>query len=309
MDYTTKLPYTNVHNLPKEIVSAITKDRYTDSNDLPSDFSASKLVNPIQITILTQRHKDNLVVEDVIDLFYRFRGSVAHAVLEDSWVETMGSRIEERLYMTVEGKTISGKFDCYQSGELRDYKFTKSYKVVKNDFQEWEIQLNIYAELLRQAGHPVSKLVIWAFIDDWKQSEAYKRGYPQQPIVPIELRLWPVYEIRSWIKTRVIALTNAEQMDDIELANMFPCSDRDCWSDVKDYAIMKNGSDRATKCFDTQEEAVKVFEEKYELATHSVVKRLTPTTRCDKYCACREICIQRKERKSNGVCNEQELIF
>ena len=303
------MDYTNKYNLPKEIVSAITKDRYSDSTDLPSDFSASKLVNPIQMTILTQRHKDKLVVEDVMDLFYRFRGSVAHQVLEDSWHETMGSRIEERLYMTVEGKTISGKFDCYQAGELRDYKFLKAYKVQKNDMTEFEIQLNIYAELLRQAGHPVSKLVIWAFIDDWKQSEAYKRGYPQQPIVPIELRLWTRVEINGWLEARVRDLIDAETLSDAQLASEYPCSDRDCWSDVKDYSIVKNGSDRATKCFDTEEEAVKVFEDKYELATHSVVKRLTPTTRCDKYCAVRNLCHQRKERNSSGIIDSTQLVF
>ena len=130
--------YTNKHGLPEEVVRAIMKDRYTDPDEEPSDFSATTLVAPIQQTILKRRYPDQHIIRDVVDYFWAFIGSIAHSVLEEAWHESIGSIVEKRLYIEVAGKSVSGKMDCYHNGEIRDYKSTKSYKIMKCFYRDWE---------------------------------------------------------------------------------------------------------------------------------------------------------------------------
>jgi hypothetical protein len=301
--------YTNRSNLPKEIVRAITKDRYSDSNDKPSDYSASTLKAPVQMTTLKRRYPNKLIVPDVMDLFFQFKGSVGHQVLEDAWHEDMGSQIEERLYMEVAGKTLSGKFDCFQGEELRDYKFTKVYKYLKQDFEEYETQLNIYAALLRANGKKVSKLAVWMFLEDFKRHEAWKKGYPKEPIVSIDLRLWSDSEALNYISSRVGLLKNAESVPDEYLLE---CTPKEQWCDVKDWAVVKkDGTSKiAKKVFNFEKEALT-----YKLKSDEMlIKRMTKRTRCFEYCDVRGICTQHKrqtleEEGKLGKKPEQGVIF
>lgn len=303
---TQPLRYTNKHNLPAEVVAAITKDRYTDSEEAPSDFSASSMVAPIQKTILERRHPDKLKVFDVLDDFWSFIGSIAHAVLEEAWHESMGSKVEERLYMAIHGKTISGKMDCYHNGMIRDYKTTKVYKIMKADYTDWEIQMNIYAELCRENGWPVQEIKIIPLLLDWKEGESYKQGYPKAQILVLPIRLWDQTEARKWINNRILDLLDAQKLTDEELAENYPCSDHERWADFRDYAILKEGAARATKCFETQEEAEKFFAEKgFSQPEHRIEKRIDPPKRCMRYCAAATVCKQwEKDKEKVGEASD-----
>ena len=304
------MKYTNRHGLPPQIVSAIVKDRYSSEDDLPSDYSVTTLISPIQQTILRRRFPDKRAIPDVMDLFWSFKGAVGHTVLEDAWNASQKSRIEERLYTEIQGKTISGKFDCYdiENKEIVDFKFTKVYKFIKQDFVEWEKQLNLYAHLLRKAGHEVNKLTIWMFLEDYKENESFKKGYPSNPIVSIDLKLWTEIECCSWLNDRVSELIKAEASDILP-----ECSPREMWQDIKDYAIMKDGASRATKCFDSKEEAEACLEDepKYKKG-YSVQERLTDRKRCAKHCDVSKICRQYQnylKEKGEWIDPEERVIF
>lgn len=285
--------YTNKHSLPEEVVRAIMKDRYTDPDEAPSDFSATTLVAPIQQTILKRRYPDQHIIRDVVDYFWSFIGSIAHAVLEEAWHESIGSIVEKRLYIEVAGKSVSGKMDCYHDGEIRDYKSTKSYKIMKGDYSDWEKQLNVYAYLCRKNGLEVNRLRVIGFILDWKKGEAYKKGYPDTPVVEIPLRLWTEEEQEAYIENRVLGLILAETANDDLLSIKFPCSKKEMWSDIRDYAIIKNGADRATKVFDNHEEAMRVFNSgKYSHKDYSLTTRYTKRTRCLEHCPVSHLCKQ-----------------
>lgn len=300
--------YTNRLGLPAEIVSAITKDRYTNPTEAPSDYSITKLINPIQQTILLDRYKEDMVQRDVIDLYWRFRGSVAHQVLEDAWHASMGSTIEERLYITILGKTISGKPDCYHDGEIRDYKFTKVYKIMKNDFTDWETQLNFYAILCKTKGYPVKKLTIYAFLDDWKAYDTYKKRYPKELIIAIDLPLWSDEQQMVALSDRVSYLQTAQHLSDEQLAKYFPCSKKDMWQDIVDYACMKEGAVKATRKFNTKEEAEEFIKTKPEL---KLVERWSARTNCLRYCDCSNHCLQHKTllEEENGKIDTESQIF
>jgi hypothetical protein len=290
---------TNHHNLPDEIVNAFLKDRYTDETEDPFDYSASTLVAPIQLTVLKKRHPHKLVVRDVVDFFWRFMGSIAHNVLEEAWHESMGSKVEKRLYLEVAGKVLAGKIDCYGDGQLRDYKTCKAYKIVKGKYDEWEQQLNIYAQLLIENGYLLSILKIYALIFDWKETETGKKNYPDAPVAIIPFRLWADRERADFIYQRIMLLEKAFGLTDEQLAEQIPCSRREMWQDLKDIAIIKKGSKRATKTFEAFEEA-EAYMKTYaanpksciNYKDYEIVERWTARKRCLKHCDAATVCKQ-----------------
>ena len=295
--------YTNVYDWPEELVTAVTKNRYYDEEEAAFDFSASTLIAPTQLVILKQRHPDKLAIEDVSSRMWAFLGSMSHSCLEEAYHAQDngdGDLVEQRLYMDVLGKTLSGKMDLYsrKREEVRDYKSCKVYKIVRGDYAEWEKQLNVYARLITLNGFPVKRLTVIPLIFDFKAGESYKKGYPDSASGRIELNLWTPEQQQTYIEERVTRLLAAEQLPDEALALQFPCSDKEQWRDLKDYAIMKSGSTRAAAAgFESEAEAAKVFHEKgYSYATHSIVKRMTERTRCFKYCPVRNICAQHRRQ-------------
>ena len=288
-------PVTNKYNLPEEVCRAIMKDRYTAEEDEEFDFSASTLVAPVQQTVLKHRHKDSLVVRDVTDYFWAFLGSIAHTVLEEAWKKTVNSFVEERLYTTTEGKILSGKLDCYADGQVRDYKSTKAYKIMKGDYTDWEDQLNTYAYLCRVNNIPVQSLMVIALIFDWKEYDKSKKNYPECPIVKIPLRLWSLDEQREHISHKVKQLILGYSLSDEDLSTALPCSERDMWQDVKDYAVIKTGASRATKVFDNEEEATAHLNGLKNKEDYTVERRMTGRTRCLKHCPVSNVCQQNKK--------------
>lgn len=297
------IKYTNIHNLPPEVVAALTGDYYTDESEEAFDESTSTITAPIQQTILKRRYPDKLKEYDVIDLFWQFLGSISHNVLERSWHESMGGFVERRLYLDLCGRKLSGKLDRYIAPHIRDYKSTKVYKIMKGDYSEWEKGQNVYAYLCRMNGLPVESLSIIALLFDWKKTEAFKKNYPKAPIVTIPLKLWDINTQENYVMNRLTCLNDAADLTDEELTAKYPCSQVEQWADVKDYAILKPGGKRAVKCYDTLEEA-----QQHPLKGEEYIeKRMTPRTRCLHYCPVSLVCLQHKQLlKEEGVTDEQE---
>jgi len=295
------MQYTNKFNWPPELVQAITKDRYTDNDEPGFDCSASTLIAPTQMIVLKQRYPDKVVIEDVSDMFWRFLGSMAHACLEEAFHAQDngdGSFVEQRLYLDILGKTLSGKMDLYsaQRKEVRDYKSTKVYKIMKNDYEDWTKQLNIYSYLLTACGYPVERLTVIPLLFDFKPAETYKKGYPTSASGRINLPLWPQEQQRDYIEERIARLIQAEQMSDEEIYQNFPCTEKEQWRDLQDYAIMKKGATRATAAgFNSQAEAMVAFDtKKLSYADYEVVRRMKSRRRCESYCPVRNICLQHR---------------
>lgn len=303
--------FTNKHDLPEEVVKAIMKDRYTDNSEEQFDFSASTLCNPTQKIILERRHKGRLRIFDVVDRFWAFLGSIAHTVLEEAWHESMGSISERRLYMMRLGFSIAGKMDIYHEAkrQIRDYKLTKVYKVQKKDFYDWEVQLNIYAHLCRENNMPVDELKIIVMLSDWKKGEAkYKQDYPQSPIIVIPLRLWSHEEAEGFIWAKVEEIVAASALTDDELAKQYPCTDRDRWADIQGYALMRQGAQKATKRFDTREEAnefIKDWPQK-KRDEYYIEERKSEPTRCIDWCEASTVCHQWRKEKGEPIIGESE---
>lgn len=300
--------FTNKHKLPPEVVAAIMMDRYTVEGEAPSDYSATKITAPIMQTELYRRHKEKLIVRDVIDNFWSFIGTITHSVLEEGWHKDMGSVIEERLYQEVRGVTISGKVDCYNKPEIRDYKTTKVYKIMRGDYTEWEQQLNVYAWFCRKNNLPVNKMTVIAFLFDWKQHETFKTNYPKAPIVVIPITLWSEEAQDEYVDGRIRDLLHAKTIECEEtLASIYGCSAKEMWQDFKDFAIFKDGAKKATKCFQCGEEARKHYEEKGYGSEYQILERYSDRKRCLGWCDVAHICVQNRRLLIEEGVNPDEL--
>lgn len=294
--------YTNKYNLPPEVVAALTRDYYTDESEAPFDESASTLVAPIQMTTLKRRYPDRCKTFDVSQRMWSFMGSLAHEVLEKAWKESMGSVVEKRFYITVNGRIVSGKTDCYAPPQIRDYKTCKAYKIQKGaveGYAEWENAQNVYAFILEENGLPVESLLIIAIVFNWNEAEIYKANYPKAPFVQIPLTLWGKERQKAYVEERVAALEDAKTLTNEELTAKYPCSKKEMWTDLEAVIVQKKGAERATRKFNTGTkeemwaEAQAYFNEKgLSWNTHEIVERWSSRTRCEKWCDVADFCRQ-----------------
>tara|TARA_Y100000114_G_scaffold25873_2_gene21637 strand:+ start:73 stop:969 length:897 start_codon:yes stop_codon:yes gene_type:complete len=292
--------YTNVNNIPKEVVRALHNDSYTKGE---STISVTGLLQPPQIRILREEHDENLVL-DVSDEIWKLLGQSVHSILERANMDSSDTITEERMYATVNGWTVSGQTDSIAIDEkiLKDYKVTSSWTVVNamtDGKKEWEQQLNCYDWLYRQnyPENTIHQLNIITINRDWSKNQLQRSGgnYPSAPVSVIQIPKWSNEQQERFIKERVSIHQNAEA-DYLITKELPPCTDVEQWRRKDTYRVMKKGRKSALRVLETQELA-----EEY-LDGHDD-KNLTieflkgEAIRCKDYCDVSEFCNQYQQEK------------
>lgn len=273
---------TNTLNLPAAIVRAVQNDPYTAGN---SDISATKLIDAPQVVHLSRQHHDKLTV-DVSERIWALLGQAVHTILERAGLREDGMVVEERLYATVLGWTISGQVDRMHvdAGKLSDYKVTTVYK--KNGSDSWTKQLNVLRWLAHQNGHEVNELEIVAIFRDWRKTDSERLAdYPAAAVQVIPVPVWSLEEAEDYIYERVALHQAARKGADV------PCSDTDRWYSGTTYALMKDGGKRALRVVDSRDMLEPVAEGYY------VQERVGEYKRCQHYCDVRDFCTQWADTK------------
>lgn len=269
---------TNIHGLPQALVDAVRNDPYTGGGDI----SVTKLIDSPQRRVLLKQYKES-IVEDVTERIWSLLGQAVHTILERA---NKSDIVEERLYAEVNGWQLSGQFDRMDlhGAVLDDYKCTSTYKVMMSDMKDWERQLNVLRWLAHMNNYPVEKLRIIAILRDWRKADAkHKIGYPQQPVVTIDIPVWPLDETYQYILSRI----NIHK--DAEAGAVTACTDEERWYTGTTYALKKVGGKRA----------IKVVERKEELGSPIpdgtfIEERLGFYRRCSDYCEVSNFCEQYK---------------
>ena len=204
---------------------------------------------------------------------------------------------EERFYGKIGSYTISGKPDWYdtETKRVEDYKTTSVWKIVKNDYFDWEAQLNIYRWLLVTNGYEVEELQINAILKDWKKHEISRsERYPKFPTVIVPIKKWDLLDTVQYVLDRVRLHTETYKIGSVsKLAEKFPCSSDDKWSKPTVYAVKKVGNKKASFTFSTAEEADTKCNKLGD--AYKVEVRPGVDTRCVEWCAVRDYCAQYKE--------------
>jgi hypothetical protein len=275
---------TNVHNLPEVFCESVDLfDSDYDRGD--SDYTATELIRPVRINVLTKRHWNDLT-EDVSDRVWRLGGHVKHLIFKRLAEKHPERYIAElRMYATVDGYKVSGQLDLYdrQTAILWDYKESSVWKFVLGDTREWEEQANINAYCLRQSEwnvvHALQNLVI---LKDWKAREAQmKPDYPQCAVHIVDLPMWSDKECENFIGKRLEAISDGQENPPL-------CTPDERWERGEKFATMKRGRKSAVKLWDNEGSALN---QAAALGVgHYVEHRPAEPTRCLRYCGVAEFC-------------------
>lgn len=90
------MKYTNKNSIPEMIVRAVKDGQWYSGLGEERFASATELLNPVKIILLTKRHRDDISV-DVVDSLYMLLGSAAHLVLERANLDSAQQKIMSRM--------------------------------------------------------------------------------------------------------------------------------------------------------------------------------------------------------------------
>lgn len=250
---------TNKHGIPDTILRAIDK-RNSEYNRGDVDRSVTQLIGSPRIDLLRKSHFGTIEI-DASREFWPLLGSAVHKILEMGASEH--TVIEERLYASLDGWSLSGAIDVqeyFEDGvDIYDYKVCTVFSVNQNDGEgkfEWEAQQNIYRWLVETVkGVPVRSVSIVAIIRDWQNSGPLRDPmYPPAPIVTIPLKMWTLQETEQYIRERINAHRMAEMVHAIG-GEVAECTEEERWYRGDKFKIKRIGGKRASKICSTQNEA------------------------------------------------------
>ena len=281
---------TNKHNLPQTFVNVINRPSYSRGD---SEISVTEILSPPQQVQLRRRHFEEIEV-DAADQVWSLFGSACHNILQHG--KDDHHVVEERLFTQFEGWRISGQIDLQEHvGDrgvvISDYKVTSAW-AVQQEKAEWIEQLNMYAWLVeRVKSTPVIGLQIIGIVRDWNRREAAsKEGYPQAPIVTLDIPIWDYSARENFVAGR-LHLHNEANFAAVS-GQMPECSPAEMWEKPTTYAVMKEGGKRAKKVFHIKQEAEAFMAE--QKGTHYVETREGGRTRCEGFCQAAPYCTQWK---------------
>jgi hypothetical protein len=280
---------TNKHDLPAAFVDYAKADRYSKGD---ADISVTTLIDSPRIRILKDEHQGDLEA-DASEMIWPLLGTAVHSILEQS--NPTGNVVkEERLFMNVNGWTLSGAIDHQEiidgTVHITDYKVTSVWSVILGK-KEWELQQNIYAHMVRRVkGMPVGSISICAVLRDWNRRDAMlKPDYPQSPVTTVRLNLWDDGKAQAYIEDRISAHQSAQMEYDL-LGTLADCTSEERWAKNDVWAVKKPGNKKALKLCSSHQEAI-------DYVASSTIKleievRKGEYTRCANYCSVSEFCSQ-----------------
>jgi hypothetical protein len=230
-----KILNNNLPNCPPAILRAAEKSMQRPTKNV---YRVTELIDSPLVRTLTEKHWDSIEVE-VDRLLESMDGTAWHEYLKPHAPD--GTMAEVPFEADIDDITIRGTPDFYSPSEeiLYDYKKIKAWKYIKQDWEHFECQLNIYAYFIEKMGFNVKRIVVNAYIKDWSRWKAIKsRDYPQKRVRTIEIKKWPRDKTETYIKERLaahLADTNKE------------CTNEEKWQDEPTYALKKHGKDKAIK--------------------------------------------------------------
>jgi hypothetical protein len=161
-------------------------------------------------------------------------------------------------------------------------------KVKFKNFTDWYLQGMIYAWLLRKNGFKAERCRFIAILKDHSKSEALRDSqYPKDPVYIYQFPVTPqgLFKIGIYINNKIAEYQRCLALPDNEIP---PCTPEERWDRPPTFAVMKNGSKRAVKLFDKQEDADLFTEIKAK--GYFVEYRKGESIKCRSYCLCKRFC-------------------
>ena len=282
---------TNVHNVPEPLVTLAKAQYYSKGK---AQYSVTELMSPPRVRRLQERY-DADREQDVSQMLWPLLGSALHVVMERG--VTPGWISEERLFVTIDGITVSGGIDLQEETPdgiiITDYKFTSAWAVM-NAKIDWEQQLNVYKLLVESAkGKKVIGLRICALIRDFSRHDT-REGYPESPIHMLDIPLWEDGKALEYVRNRLEAHRDSKVASDF--AEELPlCTAEDRWMSETIYAVKRDGRKTAIRVFKDSTEAQQCADEETKKGKGKAYVEIRPAEpkRCTgDYCGVAQWCEQ-----------------
>jgi hypothetical protein len=282
---------TNNFNLPETFINVIKRPQYSKGK---SQISVTEMLNSPRIVQLRQKHMDDIET-DAADMVWSLFGSAVHNILEHGKGDNQ--IVEERLHVEFNGWHISGAIDLQELTPngigIRDYKVTGAWAVQQNK-TEWIEQLNIYAWLVEKVKfRKVTDVKIIGIVRDWSRRDAAtKEGYPQAPIVTLDIPLWDMETRETFIEDRLNKHNEAVFAMGVG-DPVAECTPEEMWEKPTIYAIRKIGGVRAKSLHGDKakadDELGKLNAKKPD---YEIEVREGGRTRCEGFCQVAPFCDQ-----------------
>lgn len=276
----------NRTGLPAPLVMAL-RDDYSRGE---ANISATGLLSPPRKAALEELHAAELE-EDAADKAAILIGKAVHAAIAAHATNDLSD--QRRLMMAVNGWVVSGQTDnvdddvfTVHGGRIIDYKTVavnvyQPGKIRDDRMEEYEGQLNTYAELLRTHGMVITGLAIVMIFKDWSAPQAHfgNNGYPEKSISEVEVGLWSRERTQAFLIERV-ALHQAAR---VELPE---CTPKERWMRDEVWSVRKRGNERATKNHESEAAAMAHAAELNKTSNVPYTVEFKPGTpvRCRWYC-------------------------
>lgn len=276
------MEWSNLHDVPQPLAEAVMRAAAARDEEERGDYTVTELLLPPQLLRLLREHGDSLTV-DVAERLNAFLGQAVHAAIEQ--VSVADALRETRLYMRVDGLTVSGRLDHYSliDNVLTDWKVTSVWAFLLGPRREWEEQLNLYRLLLEENGYRVQGLQVVAILRDWVARRAEEdEGYPRAPFVRLPLPMWEREAALEFLLAR-LAEHRAETVR--------PCTDEERWVREGRWEVWSGRSGKRLRRFTTEDDARAWMQAKGEQGLRLAYAPGQPM-RCLHYCPVRSVCPQ-----------------
>jgi len=296
----------NQYGLPQTLINLHNKQRreYAETKDT-ADMSVTQLIRSPRIDLLRKTHWHEME-EDIADRLWAILGTVIHRIMEEGGDEI--HLTEENLRTVLEGYEIKGGIDVVKKGnrfKILDYKFTRAIKFQKQDYTDWEEQLNLYRWLAwKVLGFDIDELEVVMFVRDFAQGFAdTQKNYPRASAVPIKIKMWPLEKAEAFLRERILMHQDARRA--VEWGEDLPlCTDEDRWKRGSKWIVMKKGGKRAAKIAKDAKEAGEWKMSKKKPDDYEVIERHDKPSRCmgvngNGYCGVAKWCDQWQADKHN----------
>lgn len=296
---------TNKLSLPQYLVDWLSNDEYDYSKE-DNTISATGLMKPIRVSIITKRHLDNLEM-DVSELIASRMGNAIHDSIER--IQTPGVskeiRITRQLKIGNTDYTVTGKYDVLVKEAdgtvtIRDIKTTSVWAFIYGGKDaDYRTQLSIYRWLLSQTEVVNPVAFIDFFFTDWQSVKARTEdNYPSQRLKPgYKIELLSLEDTEKFIIERLTEFENHKDLPDNDLPE---CTAKELWADPDTWAVYKIGNTkRATKVCDSSAKADFFKKTHKESSNLTVTHRPGKVKRC-KFCPAAPFCDQHAALKAAG---------
>jgi len=281
---------TNKYNLPEPFYKTLAS--FSGWKPKQGSIGVTTLIAPPLPRMLKMVKWDEIEV-DASEFIPILLGNVAHFVSEAN--PGANALSEEWLSLELEGMKITARLDRYEKDRkaVIDYKVSKIATFYDGVKPEWNLQLNIYAHLLRKAGYEVDAIEIHGILKDWtawgrKSNPSYpKLAYQIFPVIIMEDA-----KIEEYLINRLTLHKRAEELilkEGIEKHwEEFLCSPKERWNTGTTFAVKKKGAKRATAVFQDEATAQNYIKNKGQ--EFFVEVRPGVDNNCLYYCNMRRVC-------------------